>query len=59
MKTKAARLLNELSGEKQKWRVCEEVAKENLKHLEGDSLLAAGMVCFLAPFQQKHRLKLF
>jgi hypothetical protein len=59
MKTKAARLLNELSGEKQKWRVCEEVAKENLKHLEGDSLLAAGMVCFLAPFQQKHRHKLF
>ena len=51
MKTKAAKLLNELSGEKQKWRVCEEVAKENLKHLEGDSLLAAGMVCFLAPFQ--------
>ena len=59
MKSKAARLLNELAGEKQKWKVCEEVANENLRNLEGDSLMAAAMVCFLAPFQQKHRLKLF
>lgn len=26
MKSKASRLLNELSGEKQKWKVCEDVA---------------------------------
>jgi hypothetical protein len=50
MKSKAARLLNELAGEKQKWKVCEEVANENLRNLEGDSLMAAAMVCFLAPF---------
>jgi hypothetical protein len=50
MKSKAARLLNELGGEKQKWQVCKTVAENNLANLEGDSLLAAAMVCYLAPF---------
>jgi len=55
MKSKAARLLNALGGEKQKWRVCQNVADKKLKNLEGDSLIAAAMVCYLAPFTQKIR----
>ena len=59
LKSKAARLLNELGGEKQKWRVCKEVAENNLVNLEGDSLIAASMVTYLAPFNQKTREYLF
>jgi len=55
LKSKSARLLNELAGEKQKWMVCEEVASQNIKNLEGDNLISAAMVCFLAPFSQKTR----
>ena len=59
MKSKSARLLNELAGEKQKWMVCEEVASANLKNLEGDSLVSSSMVAFLAPFTQKTRDELY
>ena len=52
---RAARLLNELNGEMQKWRVSEAVARENINNLEGDCLMAASMVCYLAPFTQKLR----
>lgn len=55
LKSKSARLLNELAGEKQKWMVCEDVATQNIANLEGDSLISAAMVCFLAPFTQKTR----
>ena len=50
LKSKSARLLNELAGEKTKWVVCEHVAGQNLDNMEGDSLISAAMVCFLAPF---------
>ena len=59
MKSKAARLLNELAGEKQKWQVCEDVANEQLLNIEGDCLLAAAMINYLAPFTQKFRTKLY
>ena len=59
MKSKAARLLNELAGEKQKWQVCEDVANEQLLNIEGDCLLAAAMVNYLAPLTQKFRTKLY
>ena len=59
MKSKAARLLNELSGEKQKWQVCEDVANEQLLNIEGDSLVSAAMVNYLSPFTQKFRDKLY
>ena len=52
---RAARLLTELTGEMQKWRVSEQVCRENINDLEGDCLLAASMVCYLAPFTQKLR----
>ena len=58
-RSRAARLLNELTGEMQKWRVSEQLARENLTSLEGDCLMAAGMVCYLAPFTQKIRRSLF
>ena len=53
LKSKSARLLNELAAERQKWMVCEEVASANIKNLEGDSLICAAMVAFLAPYTQK------
>ena len=59
LKSKSARLLNELAGEKQKWLVCEQVAAANILNMEGDSLISAAMVCFLAPFTQKTREVLF
>lgn len=49
-RSRAARLLNELTGEMQKWRVSEEVSRDNLTRLEGDCLMAAAMVCYLSPF---------
>jgi len=49
-RSSAARLLNELNGEMQKWRVSEIVSRDNLRNLEGDCLLAAAMVTYLAPF---------
>ena len=52
-------MLNELNGEMQKWRVSGEVCKENLRNLEGDCLIAASMICYLAPFTQKVRRNLF
>ena len=58
-RSRAARLLNELTGEMQKWRVGEQVTVENMRNLEGDCLMAAAMVCYLAPFTQKTRRKLF
>lgn len=59
LKSKSARLLNELGGEKQKWLVCEEVATHDIDNLEGDTLISAAMVCYLAPFTQKTRDYLF
>jgi len=50
MRSKASRLLNALIAEKQKWSVFEAVAIEKLRNIEGDSLIAAAFVCFLAPF---------
>jgi hypothetical protein len=50
MRSKASRLLNALISEKQKWSIFEAVAINKLKNVEGDSLMGAGMVCFLAPF---------
>jgi hypothetical protein len=50
MRSKASRLLNALISEKQKWSVFEAVAIEKLRNIEGDSLIAAAVVCFLAPF---------
>ena len=35
--------------------VCEDVATQNISNLEGDTLISAAMVCFLAPFTQKTR----
>ena len=58
-RSRAARLLNELIGEAQKWRVGEHVSKENTRNLEGDCLMASAMVCYLAPFTQKIRRNLF
>ena len=34
----------------QKWRVSEQLAQTQLFNLEGDSLLAAAMVCYLGTF---------
>lgn len=39
--------------------VCEEVATQNIVNLEGDSLISAAMVCYLAPFTQKTRDNLY
>lgn len=50
MKSKAARLLNALGGEKQKWNISKNLTLKKLEALEGDSLLAAAMVSYLAPF---------
>ena len=58
-RSKAAKLLNELTGEMQKWRVSEQVARSNIRNLEGDCLMAAAMVCYLAPYTQKIRQRLF
>lgn len=58
-RSRAARLLNELNGEMQKWRVSEAISCENLRNLEGDCLMAASMVCYLSPFTQKIRRSLF
>lgn len=43
----------------QKWRVNEQVCGDSLGNLEGDCLLAAAMVCYLAPFTQTVRRKLY
>lgn len=43
----------------QKWRISVDVAKENLFNLEGDCLLAAAMICYLAPFTQNKRIEMF
>ena len=59
LKSKAARLLNELASEKQKWITCEHLSGVNIENMEGDTLINAAMVCFLAPFTQKMREKLF
>ena len=55
LKSKAAKLLNELQGEKQKWEVCKSVAENNLENLEGDVILAAGLVVYLSAFDAKNR----
>lgn len=39
--------------------MCEEVATHDIDNLEGDTLISAAMVCYLAPFTQKTRDYLF
>ena len=51
--------MNALISEKQKWVVFESVAITKLRNNEGDSLIGAGMVCFLAPFPQSFRNDMF
>jgi dynein heavy chain, axonemal len=47
-KTRAAKLLNSLQGEKQKWSVLNRVVQEKYDTLEGDCLLAAGLIIYLS-----------
>ena len=49
-RSRAAKLLNELNGERQKWQVNKNVTIGAIRNLEGDCLMAAFMVCYLAPF---------
>jgi hypothetical protein len=55
MKSRAARLIDALGNEKFKWLTCKQLALKKLKHLEGDCILAAGIVIYLAPFDYKIR----
>ena len=47
MKTRAAKLLSNLAGEKQKWEVLVKLIRNKFKNLEGDCLLAAGQTIYL------------
>ena len=55
MKSKAARLLNAIGGEKQKWLISRNLTQRKIEACEGDSLLGAAMVCYLAPFNKCYR----
>ena len=46
-KTRAAKLLNSLQGERQKWGVLNRVVVGKYDTLEGDCLLAAGLMIYL------------
>ena len=46
-KTRAVKLLNSLQGEKQKWSVLYRIVQENYDTLEGDCLLAVGIIIYL------------
>jgi hypothetical protein len=57
MKERAGTLLDALAGEKQKWRVASRVVNTKFESLEGDCLLGAALMIYLAQFTHKFRDK--
>ena len=57
MRSKASKLLDALGGEKQKWRVANRVIDTRFETLEGDCLVGAGVMIYLAQFTDKFRAK--
>ena len=55
MKSRAARLIDALGNEKFKWQTCKALAEKKQKNLEGDCIIAAAIVIYLAPFDYKIR----
>lgn len=55
---RAQRLMNGLSDEKLRWKESAEDYDRKLKHLIGDSLLAAGVIAFLGAFTASFRSRL-
>ena len=58
-KTRAAKLLNSLAGEKQKWTVLNRVVQEKYNTLEGDCLLASAVMIYLGQFTHSYREEFF
>lgn len=54
-KTRAAKLLNSLAGEKQKWTVLNNVVDKKFDTLEGDCLLGAALMTYLGQLTSKFR----
>lgn len=54
-KTRAAKLLNALTGEKQKWFVLDQITQQKIDNLHGDCLLAAALIIYLGQFTINHR----
>lgn len=54
-KTRAAKLLSALAGEKQKWYVLTNVVKKKFETLQGDCLLAAALMIYLGQFTHQYR----
>ena len=54
-KSATARLIDALLKEKHTLVTRVGIARKKLRHLEGDCLIAAGLVIYLAPFDQKIR----
>ena len=50
MKSRCSRLIDALGKEKRKWEVCMHLSESKIKSLEGDCLIAAAMIIYLAPF---------
>ena len=50
MKSRCSRLIDALGKEKRKWEVCMHVAETKQRALEGDCIIAAAMIVYLAPF---------
>ena len=55
MKSRCSRLIDALGKERRKWEVCMHVAEKKQRNLEGDCIIAAAMIVYLAPFDQKIR----
>jgi hypothetical protein len=54
-KSRAARLIDALGSEKHKWTTCKILGQHRVKNLEGDCLIVAAIVIYLAPYDLKTR----
>jgi dynein heavy chain len=54
-KERAAKLLNGLGGERQKWLVCNRMIDKRFVTIQGDVLLGAAFITYLSGFTQKFR----
>ena len=56
---RAAKLLNALRGEKQKWSVLNQIIRDKFRAVQGDCLLAAALISYLGQFNHEFRQRYF